>query len=188
VANPIWTAPQVKEDTILVLRVRISDGRGGSVSRLVPVVVLVGVPGPASTATSRGCTFTITAENQVIPGPPHYIYIVTRQASALCPYASDRRILGSSYAGTSAITGNNLGIAVAYTIKNTVSGSSPTSVRIEHLAPDTLGSVSSGLLTCGPSHHGDVTIEHAVPLSGRFCRLRKNEVRCVRLREVWRQA
>lgn len=31
-----------------------------------------------------------------------------------------------------------------------------------------------------------VTIEHAVPLSGRFCRLRKNDVGRVRLREVWR--
>jgi len=33
----------------------------------------------------------------------------------------------------------------------------------------------------------DVTIEHVVPLSGRFCRLRPDDRR-VGLREVWRQA
>jgi site-specific DNA recombinase len=33
----------------------------------------------------------------------------------------------------------------------------------------------------------DVTIEHVVPLSGRFCRLRPDD-RCVRVLEVWRQA
>jgi hypothetical protein len=33
----------------------------------------------------------------------------------------------------------------------------------------------------------DVTIEHAVPFSGRFCRLRP-DARRVRLLEVWRQA
>ncbi len=103
-------------------------------------------------AISNGCTFTIAAQARPGVFPPIYDYVVTRQASGSCPFgASASTTVGSSYNSSSAITGNDLGIAVAYTVKNTASGSSPTSVYVKQIAPDTLSTVRSSMLTCGPS-------------------------------------
>jgi hypothetical protein len=151
VSNPVWTAPQVTANTSFQLRVTVSDGKGGSVSGSVSVVVLAPTYGPTTTATSQGCTFNVDAVPQPGKLPPYYDYVVTRQSSSSCPYGAASATLASSYTSDIAITGNNLGIAVAFTTKNTPSGSSPVSVGIRQVAPDTLSVVRSTGLSCGPS-------------------------------------
>jgi len=105
----------------------------------------------SSSAVSQGCTFTITAQARPGTLPPIYDYVVARQASATCAYPAASTIVGSSYNTGAGITGNNLGIAVAYTVKNTASGSSPSSVNLKQIAVSTLGTVRSSALSCGPS-------------------------------------
>jgi hypothetical protein len=151
VANPTWTAPSVTAETTFQLQVQISDGKGGLVTRAVAVVVLAPVSGPTTTATSRGCTFTITAQAKPGTLPPQYDYVVARQASTSCSHAAATTTVGTSYTSQASITGNFLGIAVAYTTKNTASGSSPVSVYVKQLDPDTLSTVRQAMLTCGPS-------------------------------------
>jgi hypothetical protein len=104
-----------------------------------------------NSVTAQGCTFTVDAVPQAGKVPPYYDYIVTRQGSLSCPYRTTTTTVASSYTSNVAITGNTLGIAVAFTTKNTPSGSSPISVGIRQLAPDTLAIIRGGGLTCGPS-------------------------------------
>lgn len=103
-----------------------------------------------TSAVSQGCTFTISAVAR--PGfPPMYDYVVTRQESKGCAFPAASTIVGSTYSVGMGITGNNLGIAVAYVTRNTASGSSPLTVNIKQISVSTLGTVRSAPLTCGPS-------------------------------------
>ncbi len=113
----------------------------------------VQVKGLTTSATWQGCTFTVAAVARAGMLPPYYDYVVTRQSSLTCPYGSASTTVASSYTSDVAITGNSLGIAVAFTTKNTPSGSSPISVGIRQIAPDTLGTVRSSGLSCGPSYY-----------------------------------
>ncbi|MFL5347700.1 MAG: Ig-like domain-containing protein [Hyalangium sp.] len=150
-SNTLWTAPQVTEDTRFVLHVTVSDGKGGSVSGSVQIIVLAPVYGPKTSVTAQGCTFTVDAVPQAGKLPPFYDYVVTRQASSSCPYGAATTTVSSSYTSDVAITGNTLGIAVAYTQKGTPSGSAAVSVGIVQLAPDTLSTVKRTGLSCGPT-------------------------------------
>jgi len=105
----------------------------------------------SSSVVSQGCTFTISAVARPGTLPPLYDYVVARQASVGCAYGAASTTVGSSYSTGSGITGNDSGVAVAYTTKNTPSGSSPLSVGVKQIAVDTLGTVRSSSLTCGPS-------------------------------------
>ncbi|MDY7230577.1 hypothetical protein [Hyalangium rubrum] len=131
----------------------LGAGCGGEESRLNPTDSSVEASAQALTtsATSQGCTFTIAAVAQPGQLPPFYNYVVTRQASVGCPYAAASTTVGSSYTSSAAITGNSLGLAIAYTSKNTPSGSSPVSVYVKQIDPSTLSTVRSSMLTCGPS-------------------------------------
>ncbi len=155
IANPVWTAPSVMENTPFTLRVTVSDGKGGSVSGSVMAVALSSNPEasePANSVTVQGCTFSADAV-QTDQLPPVYDYIVTRHASSTCPYGDAIINLGTTYLPGVSIVSNALGIAVAYTVKNTPSGSSPLSVGIQQLAPDTLSRVRSAGLSCGPTYY-----------------------------------
>jgi hypothetical protein len=105
-----------------------------------------------TTTVSRGCTFTVAAVQQA-GFPPTYNYVLTRQSSTTCPWGAVSTIVGSSYTANVAVTGNDLGVAVAFSVKNTMSGSSPVSVSIKHIAPDTLTPVRTTGLSCGPSYY-----------------------------------
>jgi hypothetical protein len=105
----------------------------------------------SSSVVSQGCTFTISAVARPGTLPPIYDYVVARQASMTCAYPAASTTVGSSYSPGSGITGNDLGVAVAYVTKNTPSGSSPLSVSIKQIAVGTLGTVRTSGLSCGPS-------------------------------------
>jgi hypothetical protein len=105
----------------------------------------------SSSVVSQGCTFTINAVARPGTLPPIYDYVVARQASGTCAYPAASTTLASSYAPGAGITGNDLGVAVAYVVKNTASGSSPRSVSIKQLSVSTLGTVRNAGLSCGPS-------------------------------------
>jgi hypothetical protein len=104
----------------------------------------------STSVVSQGCTFTISAVARPGTLPPIYDYVVARQASG-CVYGAASTTVGSSYSPGDGITGNDSGVAVAYTVKNTPSGSSPLSVSIKQIAVDTLGTVRTAGLSCGPS-------------------------------------
>lgn len=111
------------------------------------------VAGLTTSASSQGCTFTVAAVQRPGMLPPYYDYVVTRQAALTCPFGAGSATVASSYTSSVGITGNSLGIAVAFTTKNTPSGSSPVSVGIRQLAPDTLNPLRSAGLSCGPSSY-----------------------------------
>ena len=105
----------------------------------------------SSSVVSQGCTFTISAVARPGTLPPIYDYVVARQAAVTCLYPAASTTVGSSYSPGAGLTGNDNGVAVAYATKNTPSGSSPISVNVKQIAVDTLGTVRSSGLTCGPS-------------------------------------
>jgi N-acetylneuraminic acid mutarotase len=107
-----------------------------------------------TTAVSRGCTFSLSYLQAPMTFPPRYDAILTRQASASCPWGEASTVVGSSY-NTPALSlaASDLGVAVSYTNKYSLSGSS-TGVWLElrHLAPDTLTVVRSTTLTAGQDY------------------------------------
>ncbi|MGE6759860.1 hypothetical protein ACQKGO_17730 [Corallococcus interemptor] len=95
------------------------------------------------TGTSQGCSFTVSSAAQPGTLPPIYNVIVTRAADATCAYGAGSVVVGTSTgtAPTLSLAANDLGVAVSYTYKTSVSGSAPQSLGIRHVAPDTLGIV-----------------------------------------------
>jgi hypothetical protein len=115
------------------------------------------------TGTSQGCTFTVSSAAQPGTVPPVYNVTVSRAADATCAYGADSVVVGTSTAGpTLSLAANDLGVAVSYTYKTSVSGSSPQSLGLKHLAPDTLATVrSTGLavpLGRGSVYSGSLSI------------------------------
>ncbi|HEX5746492.1 MAG TPA: kelch repeat-containing protein [Archangium sp.] len=97
-----------------------------------------------TTAVSRGCTFTLTYKEVMPPFPPTYVPVVTRQASATCPWDAGSVELPGGYSVPQlSLAANDLGVAVSYTHKYSPSGSSGTWLEIRHVAPDTLSVVRS---------------------------------------------
>ena len=95
------------------------------------------------TGTSQGCTFTVSYAARPGTLPPIYDVSVTRAAGGTCAYGAGSVVVGSS-TGTApllSLAANDLGVAVSYTYKSSVSGSAPQSLSIQHLAPDTLDTV-----------------------------------------------
>ncbi|GMU05385.1 hypothetical protein [Corallococcus caeni] len=114
--------------------------------------------------TSQGCTFTASYAAQPGTLPPVYNVTVTRAADATCAYGAGSVVVGTSTgtAPTLSLVANDLGVAVSYTYKSSVSGSAPQSLGIKHVAPDTLDIVrSAGLavyLGRGSIYSGSLSI------------------------------
>ncbi|HEX8438606.1 MAG TPA: kelch repeat-containing protein, partial [Archangium sp.] len=71
-----------------------------------------------TTAVSRGCTFTVTSQENASTLPPRYEPVITRLASASCPWSSASVTLPGSYSPTRvSIAANEQGVAVSYTNK-----------------------------------------------------------------------
>jgi hypothetical protein len=107
-----------------------------------------------TTAVSRGCTFSLSYLQAPMTFPPRYDAVLTRQASASCPWGEASAVVGSSYNPPAlSLAANELGVAVSYTNKYSLSGSS-TGVWLElrHLAPDTLTVVRSTTLAAGQDY------------------------------------
>ena len=97
-----------------------------------------------TTAVSRGCTFTLTYKEVMPPFPPTYVPVVTRQASATCPWGAGSVDLPGAYSVPQlSLAANDLGIAVGYTNRYSPSGSAGTWLELRHVAPDTLSVVRS---------------------------------------------
>ncbi|AFE05851.1 hypothetical protein COCOR_04465 [Corallococcus coralloides DSM 2259] len=116
------------------------------------------------TGTSQGCTFTVSSAARAGTFPPIYDVTVTRAADATCAFGAGSLVVGSS-TGTApslSLAANDLGVAVSYTYKTSVSGSSPQSLGLKHVAPDTLAIVrSTGLsifLGSGSIYSGSLSI------------------------------
>jgi hypothetical protein len=119
-----------------------------------------------TTAVSRGCTFSLSYLQAPMTFPPRYDAVLTRQASASCPWGQGSTVVGSSYNPPAlSLAANDLGVAVSYTNKYSLSGSS-TGVWLElvHVAPDTLAGVRYTTLTAGqdyrhtPIYSGELTL------------------------------
>ncbi|NOK16774.1 hypothetical protein HMI50_06995 [Corallococcus carmarthensis] len=116
------------------------------------------------TGTSQGCTFTVSYAARPGTLPPIYDVTVTRAADVTCAYGAGSVGVGSSTgtAPTLSLAANDLGVAVSYTYKTSVSGSSPQSLGLKHVAPDTLSIVrSTGLsifLGSGSIYSGSLSI------------------------------
>jgi len=107
-----------------------------------------------TTGVSRGCTFSLSYVQAPMTFPPRYDAVVTRQASTSCPWGEASAVVGSSYNPPAlSLAANDLGVAVSYTNKYSLSGSS-TGVWLElrHLAPDTLAVVRYATLTAGQDY------------------------------------
>ncbi|TSC31170.1 hypothetical protein [Corallococcus sp. Z5C101001] len=115
-------------------------------------------------ATSQGCTFSVSSSARPGTTPPIYDVKVTRAASDTCAWGADSVVVGSSTATvpTLSLVANDLGVAVSYTSKSSVSGSAPQTLGLVHLAPDTLDTVrSAGLavyLGRGSIYSGSLSI------------------------------
>jgi hypothetical protein len=95
-----------------------------------------------TSAVSRGCTFTLSYKEVVPPFPPTYVPVVTRQASATCPWGAGSVELPGAYSAPQlSLTANDLGVAVSYTRRYSPSGSSGIWLELRHVAPDTLSVV-----------------------------------------------
>ncbi len=96
-------------------------------------------------ATSLGCDFSVTYAT--VPGtlPPNYNVILNRQASATCAWGAGSVVLGTSvnYTPLLSLAANDLGVAVSYVYKNSLSGSSPSFLALRHVDPETLATVRS---------------------------------------------
>ena len=97
-----------------------------------------------TTAVSRGCTFTLTYQ-EINTGysRPTYNAVLTRQASASCPWGAASTVVGySNEIPALSLAANDLGVAVSYTNKYSTSGSSiGVWLELVHVAPDTLAGV-----------------------------------------------
>jgi len=93
-----------------------------------------------TTGTTQGCTYSITAED--VPGtvPPQYRVMVSRAASATCPWEAASVMLstGSYSFPARALLANSYGLAVTYTGKYSPSGSAPISCSVQQIDPETL--------------------------------------------------
>ncbi|MCP3099532.1 hypothetical protein LZ198_11690 [Myxococcus sp. K15C18031901] len=87
-----------------------------------------------------GCIFSITAYPQSGVTPPAYDAKLIRQPIPSCPYGGGLVTLGTSVIlePSRTVAGNSLGVATAFTKKSSVSGSSPTTVTVQHVDPATL--------------------------------------------------
>ncbi|HLM45406.1 MAG TPA: kelch repeat-containing protein, partial [Myxococcaceae bacterium] len=107
-----------------------------------------------TTAVSRGCTFSLSYQQAYMIFPPRYDAVVTRQASASCPWGQASAVVGSSYNPPAlSLAANDLGVAVSYTNKYSLSGSSVgVWLELRHVAPDTLAVVRYETLTAGQDY------------------------------------
>ncbi|WNG17762.1 hypothetical protein [Cystobacter fuscus] len=98
-----------------------------------------------TSATSRGCAFSITHQQASSSShPPRFEPVITRQASPTCPWPSASVVLAGSYSEPDlSIAANDLGVAVSYTYRYSPSGSSGIYLELLHLTPDTLSVVRS---------------------------------------------
>ncbi|WP_205525726.1 hypothetical protein [Pyxidicoccus trucidator] len=111
-----------------------------------------------ATASSQGCDFTLNAI-QTLPAPPTYNVILTRNGGEGCPHPADvSTVMGTSYGSEPKLSmkGNALGLAVAFTLKGTYSGSSPTYLGLRHVDPATLSTVRSADIR-GDYPYGQIT-------------------------------
>lgn len=117
-----------------------------------------------TTAVSRGCTFSLSS--QPVPMSPGYKVILTREASASCPWGAASVVVGGSYSPPAlSLAANDLGVAVSYTNKYSLSGSSSgVWLELVHMAPDTLAGVRYATLTAGynyshtPIYSGELSL------------------------------
>jgi hypothetical protein len=99
-----------------------------------------------TSGTSHGCTFSVTYYTTTPPGtPPNYNVVLNRQDSATCLWGAGSVVLGSSvnYAPVLSLAANDLGVAVSYVYKTSLSGSSPSMLSLQHVDPETLAIVRS---------------------------------------------
>lgn len=111
-----------------------------------------------ATASSQGCSFMLEAI-ETTPTPPTYNVVLTRTGGLDCPYpAGESRVMGTSYGSTPTLSmaGNGLGLAVAYTLKGTYSGSSPKYLGLKHVDPATLATVRDADIR-GDYPYGNIT-------------------------------
>ena len=147
---------------ILSLLVPLALAWSGSLARAEQGLA----PRPASVTTgvSRGCSFSVSAQQK--PGfPPQYDVVVTRAASSTCAWGAGSVVVGTTYNSPAlSLAANDLGVAVSFTYKATPSGSAAISVYLKNLAPDTLSTVRSTALGAmnpgyaGYVYSGDLTI------------------------------
>jgi len=91
-----------------------------------------------TTAASRGCTFSLSYDLRMMPRPTYYP-LITRQASASCPWPGASLELGETHDPPKlSIAANDLGVAVSYTDRYSPSGSAGVHLKVLHVAPDTL--------------------------------------------------
>jgi hypothetical protein len=110
------------------------------------------------TVTLQGCSYTLNA-TMTLPAPPTYAVTLTRNGDETCPYpVGESLTLGTSYGSEPKLSmqGNSLGLAAAFTLKGTYSGSSPTYLGLRHVDPATLSQVRSADIR-GDYPYGQIT-------------------------------
>jgi hypothetical protein len=87
---------------------------------------------------SRGCIFELTSVVRAGTVPPIHDILLSRVASSTCAWPAASIGLGSSIVVTPSLSlvANDLGVAAGFTVKNSYSGSSPTTVGIRHVDPE----------------------------------------------------
>ncbi|RKH11001.1 hypothetical protein D7V97_12350 [Corallococcus sp. CA053C] len=111
-----------------------------------------------STASSQGCSFTLNA-TQITTAPPSWNITLTRTGGASCAYPTgDSVVLGTSNGSEPKVSlaGNALGLAAAFTMKGTFSGSSPIALGLRHVDPTNLTTVRSADIR-GDYPYGQIT-------------------------------
>jgi hypothetical protein len=99
---------------------------------------------PLVTATSQGCPFTLSYAARA-GFPPTYDVVLTRGTASSCPWpAASVTIANSTQIPALELVGNSQGVAAAYTIKSSFSGSSPVRAEVQGILPDTLQTVRTG--------------------------------------------
>jgi len=122
---------------------------------------------PLVTATSQGCPFTLSYSTRA-GFPPTYDVVLTRGTASSCPWpAASVTIANSTQIPALELVGNSQGVAAAYLIKSSFSGSSPVRAEVQGITPDTLQTVrtsgaavylgTSSIYSAIPSFEGNGT-------------------------------
>ncbi|WNG24942.1 hypothetical protein F0U62_13690 [Cystobacter fuscus] len=110
-----------------------------------------------SSGVSRGCTFTTTYREVVIPHG--YVPIIKRKASSTCPWEAATLELEMTYSIPNfVVVANDTGVAVAYATLYSPSAKATSRLSLWHVAPDTLSVVrAESLASYGEYSSRDIT-------------------------------
>lgn len=118
-----------------------------------------------TSGTSRGCAFNIFYIQRPGTLPPMYDIRLNRAASDTCPWEQASLLLGSSnnYTPRISLAANDLGVAVSWVYKSSLSGSSPSLLALRHVDPETMTvvrseGISAGMFGSGSIYSGELAI------------------------------